>query len=509
MKILLIEDRAVEAKWVQGLLANIANVEHCTSWKAVQLCLQQERADAVLLGVDLPDAKELETCSHLQAAFPDVAFVLYGEADSPEVAIEAVQSGAQDYIVKADMNERLLHRCLRYAIERKQAEADKLALERRLRQAQKMEAIGLLAGGVAHDFNNILTLIIGHSELALEEIPPGDESGQRFTDISQAAKRATDLIRQLLLFSRDHAGGKVRAVDINETVTRTFKMMGRLLGEDIELVLCLERGLGSVVADPGQIEQVIMNLAINARDAMPAGGRLTIETAQQQLDRRRIGNLVEIEAGNYIVLNVQDTGIGMDRETQSRVFEPFFTTKEGDGGTGLGLATVHGIIDQASGYIDIDSKPEAGTRFEVYLPMCEAVDVADNAVGYGSLRAAPRGGETILLVEDEEPLLQLGQAVLEGLGYSVIAAASPEEAIGEFVENRERIDLLVTDMVMPGLNGDELVSRLQAFNDNLKVIFVSGYDPGRFNGMLEDAAFIHKPYPPSALAHKVREILDD
>jgi two-component system, cell cycle sensor histidine kinase and response regulator CckA len=507
VRVLLIENDSAASQHIKSLLADMAEVEACCTLVQALGRLQEKTAEIVLLDLGLPDAKGIENCKRLQEAFPELPFVVYSDIDSQELSIEAVQNGAQDYMVKGEMDARMLRRCLRYAIERKQAEVDKVGLERRLRQSQKMEAIGLLAGGVAHDFNNILTLIIGHSELALEESIPTQMAGQRFSEISLAAKRATGLIRQLLVFSREHAG-ELQPFDLNEAVSQTFRMMSRLLGEDIELVLCLERDLGQVVADPVQIEQVVMNLAINAREAMPDGGRLTIETSRLSLAESHVGNLVEVKEGDYIVLRVEDTGVGMDPETQGRVFEPFFTTKDIQGGTGLGLATVHGIVEQADGYIDIESQAGAGTRFDIYLPLKVAVPVKIPNVLKGKLKQAPRGTETILLVEDEASLLELGQTILQSLGYRVLAAVTPEEAIGEFVDHLEEIDLLVTDVVMPGMNGGELANRLEAISFELKVLYVSGYSPDRLNGMADEGTFIHKPYAPVTLAHKVREILD-
>jgi signal transduction histidine kinase len=393
--------------------------------------------------------------------------------------------------------------------ERKRAEADRQALEAQLLQSQKMEAVGQLAGGVAHDFNNMLTVISGYSAILLETLDAADPNRGDIEEIRGAAERAAGLTRQLLAFSRKQVL-QPRVVDLNsEVITGLEKMLRRLIGEDIELVTSLDGHLGLVNADPGQLEQVIVNLAVNARDAMPDGGRLVIETANMELGAEHAGRHIGVKAGRYVMLAVTDTGSGMKPETMARMFEPFFTTKEQGKGTGLGLATVYGIVKQSGGDIWVYSEPGHGTSFKIYLPLVEepksaAVPASTKAHDYA-------GTETILLVEDDETLRLLARRILQSRGYTVLEARDGEQALAICGQPATRIDLVATDAVMPKMNGRVLAERLATLRPRLRVLFMSGYtdDDMLRRGIMDPRmAFLQKPFTPEGLAKKVREVLD-
>jgi len=386
--------------------------------------------------------------------------------------------------------------------------SERKLLEAQLRQAQKMEAVGRLAGGIAHDFNNLLTAIIGYTDLALADLREGDPMRQDMEEILRAAHRAAGLTRQLLAFSRQQVLAP-RVLDLNEVVQTVDKMLGRLVGEDIELQSVLAPGLGHIKADPGQLEQVIVNLAVNARDAMPTGGKLTIETADVEMAETRGRDLTTVPAGRYVMLAITDSGTGMDEDTKARIFEPFFTTKEQGKGTGLGLATVYGIVKQSGGFIWVYSEPGHGTTFKIYLPRVEgAADALAPPVGTA---AVPRGTETVLIVEDEEAVRALAKTALARKGYRVLEAANGGEALLLCESERAPIHLLVTDVVMPGLGGADLAQRLAPLRSEMKVLFISGYTDraaARHGTMQPGAAYLEKPFSLDALARKVREVLD-
>jgi len=380
-------------------------------------------------------------------------------------------------------------------------------LEEQLRQAQKMEAIGQLAGGVAHDFNNLLTIINGYSELLLLSTPPDDPRRELLEEIRKAGERSASLTRQLLAFSRKQFLAPT-VLDLNDVVRDTEKMLRRVIGEDIQLTTVLHPQLGSVKADPGQLEQVLLNLAVNARDAMPQGGRLTIETNNILIDEDYARSHADMRPGSYVMLTVADAGTGMAEEVKRRLFEPFFTTKGIGKGTGLGLAVVHGIVKQSDGTIEVDSEPGLGTSFKIYLPHVEqAAPTGKSGAGLGS---APRGTETLLLVEDEDAVRALTRFTLQQCGYTVLEASHGEEAIRVATNHRERIHLLVTDVVMPGMGGQVLAERLLSIHPEMKVLYLSGYTDDAIvrHGILhEEVNFLQKPFSPNALAHQVRDVL--
>ena len=381
-------------------------------------------------------------------------------------------------------------------------------LEEQFHQAQKMEAVGRLAGGVAHDFNNLLTAILGSADLVLDSLPPGVPAREEVEEIQKAALRAADLTRQLLAFSRQQVIAPT-ALNPNEVVANMDKLLRRLLGEDVELRAALAPELAAVKADPSQLEQVVLNLAVNARDAMPNGGRLTIETQNVELDEVYARGHVSAQPGTYVVLAVSDTGVGMDAATQARIFEPFFTTKEKGKGTGLGLATVYGIVKQSGGWIWVYSEPGHGTTFKVYFP--RALEAAAPVAPGPASPVSVRGSETVLVVEDEEVIRKLGRKVLTANGYTVLVAANGRDAEQVAGQHDGAIHLLVTDVVMPGMNGREVAQRLAGTRAGIKVLYLSGYtdDAIVHHGVLEPGvAFLQKPFTPAVLGRKVREVLD-
>jgi signal transduction histidine kinase/CheY-like chemotaxis protein len=393
--------------------------------------------------------------------------------------------------------------------ERERAEAERTKLEGQLRQTQRLEAIGRLAAGVAHDFNNLLTIIKGRSQLALKRLPPADPLWRDIELIERTCDRAARVVEQLLAFSRKQIL-QPKVLDLNAVVGGMLDMLRRLIGEDIHLVFAPAPELGRVRADVGQLEQVIVNLAINARDAMRDGGRWTIETANVNLDERYAGRHVSVRAGAYVRLSVSDTGVGMDEETRDRLFEPFFTTKEVGKGSGLGLATVYGIVKQSGGNIWVYSEIGHGTTFKIYLPQVQA---SADTVAERRAAKAPRGGaETVLVVEDEADVRDLTREMLESLGYAVLEAGRPSEALLVSKQHLGPIHLLLTDVVMPEVAGNRLAERLTSGRADMKVLYMSGYTDDAIvrHGVLEPGTrFLQKPFSRETLADKIREVLDE
>jgi PAS domain S-box-containing protein len=382
-------------------------------------------------------------------------------------------------------------------------------LEEQLRQASKMEAVGRLAGGIAHDFNNLLTIINGYAELMLGQFDSDHPARSQTEEIRKAGERAASLTRQLLAFGRRQVLAP-QVLNLNSVVSGTEKMLRRLIGEDIELIFIPKVSLGAVEADPGQIEQVVMNLAVNSRDAMPKGGKLTIETSDAELDEVYCLTHAEVTPGRYVMLAVSDTGVGMDKETQARIFEPFFTTKEKGKGTGLGLATVHGIVNQSGGHIWLYSEPGRGTTFKIYLPRVEAGEEAIR--GSQTKRVASlAGSETILVVEDEDALRVMACDILKSKGYRILQAKDGQEALSVLETHKGPIQLLLTDVVMPGMSGKELADSSRPFRRHMGVLYMSGYTDNAVvhHGVLNPGTeFLQKPFTPDALLRKVRKALD-
>jgi len=386
---------------------------------------------------------------------------------------------------------------------------DQTKLEDQLRQSQKMETVGRLAGGIAHDFNNLLTVINGYSELLLNKVKDKSQLGKEVEEIKRAGERAAALTRQLLAFSRRQVL-QPKVLDLNDVVSGMEQMLRRLIGEDVEFRTVLGTDLWSVKADPGQIEQVVMNLVVNARDAMPGGGKLTIDTSNVFLGKEYSYVHPPVQPGPYVMLAISDTGVGMDEKTASQVFEPFFTTKERGKGTGLGLSTVYGIVKQSGGFIWVYSEPGKGSTFKIYLPRTEdRRDVPDKE---GSPVEDLRGEKTVLVVEDEESIRRLAIEILGQYGYAVLSAGDGEEALRFAAVHEGEISLLLADVVMPRMGGRELFERLRQLRPDIKVLYVSGYtdDAIVHQGMLDPGiAFLQKPYAPISLARKVKDVLNE
>jgi PAS domain S-box-containing protein len=392
--------------------------------------------------------------------------------------------------------------------ELKRAEEEKAVLQEQLRQSQKVEAIGRLAGGIAHDFNNLLTVIKGYSQLSSFELKEGDPLSVNIDEIQNAAERAASLTRQLLAFSRRQVM-EMKVLDLNTLLRDLEKMLRRVIGEDIEMVIQLAEDLGRVRADVGQIEQVIMNLAVNAKDAMPSGGKLTIETANVELDESYARSHVDVRHGHYVMFSVSDTGVGMTPEVRERIFEPFFTTKERGKGTGLGLSTTYGIVKQSEGHIWVYSVQGKGTTFKIYLPRVnEPLEEIRKEVLKKEL---PRGNETILIVEDEEEVRKLAGKILEKQGYRILETFNGDDALVACEKRKSPIHLMLADIIMPGMSGSELAKLLIPLYPEIKILYMSGYTDNAIvrHGVLEKGVnYIQKPFTMEGLARKVREVLD-
>jgi two-component system, cell cycle sensor histidine kinase and response regulator CckA len=510
MRVLLIEDSEDDAIFIRELMAEEQGLAFELHWvdrlSRGLTHLASQNVDLVLLDLSLPDAHGLETFTRVQAHAQDVPIVVLTGLDDETLASQAVRQGAQDYLVKGRLDSYVLIRAARYAVERKQAERALHESEAQLRQAQKVEGIGRLAGGIAHDFNNLLTVINSYSDMLLGEKGfdnPFARNG--LNQIKEAGYRAALLTRQLLAFSRRQVL-QPTVMDLNDVVSNIMKLLRRLIGEDIKMVLCPFPALGHVKADAGQMEQIIMNLAVNARDAMPGGGEMTIETRNVELDGARVPP--SLTPGSYVILAVSDTGCGMDAHTQAQIFEPFFTTKGPGKGTGLGLATVYGIVEQIGGKIDVSSIPGQGSTFTIYFPRVEGK--VERVGPTLTPNEALCGSETILLVEDEEMVRALAQTILERNGYTVFAARSVKDALRMIEEEPNMIDLMLTDIVMPGMSGPELAERIRASRPATKVLYMSGYTDRELTSATAwefGPAILQKPFTPQTLSHKVHEML--
>jgi PAS domain S-box-containing protein len=439
---------------------------------------------------------------------------LSGEVDSTSYEISV--RGKHGRIVPLEVSTTLIYEngrpvgvqgIARDITERKKAAEALSTSQEQLQQSQKLEAIGQLAGGVAHDFNNLLTAIIGYSDLSLPLLGTNDPIRRNLVEIKKAADRAASLTRQLLAFSRKQILDP-KVLDLNLVVKDMSKMLRRLIGEDIELVTVLQNDLGRVKADPGQVEQIVMNLIVNARDAMPNGGKITIETANVRLDEGYRVNHAQVETGDYVMLAVTDTGHGIYEETQSHIFEPFFTTKPAGKGTGLGLSTVYGIVKQSGGYIWVYSEVGHGASFKIYLRRIDDQPLSEKPT---PLQNEHGGHETVLLVEDEPVVREMVCEILQSKGYRVLSAGSGEEALRLWQTHRSDVDLLLTDLIMPGMSGRVLGELLLHVRPDLAVVYMSGYTDDAIvrHGLLaEGLEFIQKPFTPTGLALKVRGALD-
>jgi two-component system, cell cycle sensor histidine kinase and response regulator CckA len=470
--------------------------------------IKADEHDLFLIDQQLPDGTGLQLIRDAKASGAHKPLILltgYGSGALDEAALDA---GATDYVEKHLVGPQL-ERSIRYALRHWRTARALHDREEQLRHAQKMEAIGRLAGGVAHDFNNLLTAVVGYADMIAERLDPEDLTARDVAEIRRAADRATALTRQLLAFSRKQFLNP-SIMDLNETVSGLQHMLPRVIGEHIETTIELAPQLGRIRADASQMDQVLVNLVLNARDAMPSGGRLSITTENVVLDNDRLeAEGLALAPGAYTMLAVSDTGMGMEASTRARAFEPFFTTKPKGKGTGLGLATVYGIVDQSGGGIALDTAPGRGTSVRIYLPVTSAV--AEESTADSPATLASGGTETILLVEDNEAVRELSARALRRRGYTVHEARTAEEAIEWSQTSGVKPELLVTDVIMPGLSGPNLAARLTALAPELRVLYMSGYtdDATPVNGKYWGGVpLLQKPFTPGQLAERVRLTLD-
>ena len=516
LRLLHLEDDPVDAELITTTLieGNIpCQSQLVDTRQAFVAALKEGRMDLILADYSIPGFDGMTALTLARQHCPDVPFLFVSATIGEELAIDAMHQGATDYVLKQRLGRLVpsVQRALRELedrAERKRAEEALRQSEKQFRQSQKMEAVGRLAGGIAHDFNNLLTVIMGYSQVLLTELGPQHPLRGKIEETLKAGERAATLIRQLLTFSSKQSLDP-KVLSLNTAVTSLESLLRRLIGEDIQLVSQLDPTNGRLRADQAQLEQILVNLVVNARDAMPKGGTLTIETAQVELTRSPVYHLTPLPPGPCVRLAVSDTGCGMDRKTQSHIFEPFFTTKGEGKGSGLGLSTVFGIVTQCGGAIDVTSRVGHGTRFDLYFPSIES-DILTTAP-IKPLGQPQRGTETILLVEDEPSVRTLVRDELRKLGYRVVEAKNGVEACLLATQQAGSLQLLLTDVVMPGMGGRELAQHLSVIKPDLRTLFISGYmdDIGIMAGQEEGtSSFLQKPFTPEVLARAVRNLLD-
>ncbi|MGO8991973.1 MAG: response regulator [Polyangiaceae bacterium] len=514
LHVLLVDDSETDAKLlIQALrpLGRSIDHERVEDAESMRDALGRRKWDVALADWSMPRFSALGALGVLKESGLDLALIIVSGTVGEELIADVMRAGASDFVLKDRLGRLVpaVERAMRESDERamrRRAEATLRETEHQLRHAQKMEAIGRLAGGVAHDFNNMLSVILSYAEMLIEEPRPEEAVRDGLEEIRRAGMRAAALTRQLLLFSRQQVV-EPRVLDLNDVLSGLDKMLRRLVGEDVDLVWAPAQPLGLVRVDPGAIEQVIMNLVVNARDAMPTGGKLKVETANVALDEEHARAHRAAEAGEYVLLNVTDTGTGMDTATLSRIFEPFFTTKERGKGTGLGLSTALGIVQQSGGSIAVESEIGRGTTFAVYLPRVHA---AAEAARSSTAPTTLRGTETILLVEDEDQVRDVARGILLRCGYTILEGRNAAEAILLSAGHAGTIHLLLTDVVMPRMNGPELARRLSEKRPAMKVLCMSGYADDQTLGRSATGSglpFVHKPLTVESLSRRVREVL--
>ncbi|MBA2481166.1 MAG: response regulator [Planctomycetes bacterium] len=509
--ILMVEDNPGDARLLQeylaeGLLTGY-DITHCSRLRDALTYLDapSRACDVILLDLSLPDSSGLDTFLAVAAKAADVPIVILSGFNDATLACQAVQKGAQDYIPKDSLDGSQLARTIRYAIERKQWEETNRRREERIGRLEKMEAIGRLSGGIAHNFNNILTAIIGNCELLRPRVV-GDPKALRHAEAIQwAAQRASMLTRELLAFACRQQM-RPQLVEVNYIIRDLEPLLRGVISKDITFDFDLAADLGTVLTDPAQMEQVVMNLVLNARDAMPAGGRIALRTRIEHLSQPKDGQPDSIPAGTWVTLAIQDDGQGIDSAVIPRIFEPFFTTKEGDKSTGLGLSTVFGIVQQNKGHIHVESAAGAGTTFTIYLQRQDQKEATPTKLESSE---AQRGSETILLVDDEAHVSSILAEVLTENGYRVLTTASGEQAITLLSQRGDSIDLVITDLKMPGINGYELARRIRATHPDMKVVLISGHvddtmEQERDQGGI--SAFLPKPFTSQVLTKTIRDV---
>ncbi|HVC00486.1 MAG TPA: response regulator [Candidatus Dormibacteraeota bacterium] len=504
LRVLLIEDSEADAELVVRLLRTggyEVESRRVDSASGLTECLDAAW-DIAISDYVMPGFSGLAALAMIRERSLDIPFLFVSGTMGEETAVNAIRMGAHDYIMKDHMA-RLVP-TIRRELEQAALRTERKQIELRMRQLERFEALGKLAGGIAHDFNNVIGAIMGWAGLGGRDIPGDSPAAESFRQIEQQATRAAGLTRQLLAFARRQVIHP-STIDLNHLVGETAELLQQLIGEGIHMTLQLAANLRATQADSGQIEQVLMNLCVNARDAMPHGGNLTIETRNVLLEAGDPRLSGDCRPGPYVALSVSDSGIGMDAATIEQIFDPFFTTKEVGQGTGLGLATTLGIVKQHDGFIVVQSRPNEGSQFHVYLPAAAGEALPEPV----AIEAAVRGGsETILVAEDHDGILRMACAVLRSFGYRVVAAQDGEEAVRAFEQNRDEVSLALMDMVMPKMHGPEAYEEIRRCQPRLPVIFTSGYPEENAAMAACNAAVLPKPYPPKALARKVREVLD-
>ncbi|MBI4055467.1 MAG: response regulator [Elusimicrobia bacterium] len=517
VRILHLEDNPNDAELIRSMLESqgvASEIKLARSREEFLSALDRGSFDLVISDYTIPSFDGKEALAVIRKKFPEIPFVYVSGTIGEEAAIDALLNGATDYILKNNLKRLVpaVRRVLREIAERQEREKTEKALglaEAKLRQAQKMEAIGRLAGGVAHDFNNLLTAIVGLADLTILELPANDSIRKDIEEIKETSLRAASLTRQLLAFSRRQVI-QPRMVDLNEVVLALKKMLCRLIEEDVEIKIVPLSAPAVVRADPSQLEQLIVNLSINARDAMSNGGVLTIQVAPRTLDETFVLHHPGSTSGEYLLLTIGDNGTGMTEEVKSHLFEPFFTTKERGKGTGLGLATCYGIVKQNGGYIALESELGKGTVVQIYLPRAD--DRAEPLKTRSGPDKSVRGSETVLVAEDEAAVRRLVVRVLRMQGYTVLEAVDGAEALDVVQQDTKKIiRMVVADAVMPKLGGKKLAAEIKAIRSDIKVLFTSGHTDESIarHGVLDpEIEFISKPFEPQALARKVREVLD-
>lgn len=510
IRVLLLEDRITDAELI------VRELQRCNfepRWDRAEteegfVGLLDASIDVILADYNLPRFDGLKALKKLQESKLDIPFIIISGSLGDELVAQCIKQGVTDYLMKDRLDR--LGLAVSNALDEHRLRAERVLVEEQLRQAQKMEAIGQLAGGIAHDFNNVLTVINGWSGMMLNDPSVSEATREAAKQIYTAGQRASSLTRQLLYFSRKRPIERV-SLNLNQTIEEIASMLRRLIGEHINLTLDLAPGLPLIEADISMMEQVLVNLTVNARDAMPQGGRLTLQTRIVELTEAELHGKEDLKPGRHIRLRVQDDGCGIPQEILPRVFEPFFTTKEAGKGTGLGLATVFGIVKQHHGWLEVDSTVNAGTCFTLLFPMLKSRASLPPGITAQD-RPVAGGRETILIVEDEPSVREFAVAVLKPLGYRVLQARSGLDALEVWKWHSARINLLLTDMVMPDdLNGPELAAKLLTDKPDLAVIFTSGYSQETMRSVFAPAKtkrFIHKPYSPRQLSAVVREALD-
>lgn len=516
LNILIIEDSDSDAQLIIRLLKRsgfrFVYEQIQTSEEMAAAITRESDWDIILSDYNMPQFDALAALKLLHESGKDIPFIVISGAIGEDTAVSIMKGGAHDYVMKNNLPRLIpaIERELREAGIRREkikSENERKRLEEQLRQAQKMEAVGQLAGGVAHDFNNLLFIITGCTELMMDEIPHDDPIRENLNMIMGASARATTLVRQLLLFSRRSAMRPV-ITDLNELISNLIKMIRRIIGEHISLEIHPGFNLKNICADPGQIEQAIMNLCVNARDAMPEGGKIIIETKNISIDNEFSKYYPWAKKGEFVLLTISDTGLGIPHEIQDRIFEPFFTTKDVGKGTGMGLAALYGIITSHDGMIRLYSEPGSGTVFKVYIPAARQTDVCREK-DQECVKDFIGNGETIIVAEDEENVRRMIVHILETANYKVIAARDGNNAIELFNKHTQETDLALLDVVMPQMGGDKVMEHIRKIRPDLPVIFLTGYSKGMLPKSIlskRDYDIIQKPVSRFDLLHKIREV---